>query len=222
MTPRLTRFVLASAALHGAVLLIAASPAAWLAGQAEMVLSVNLRASDDGARASPARPEERPRAGVTRDRARARAPRPEAASPAGDGTSASPAEPEPTVAPDSRAPASVPEGASAAASAGDTGLEQVRAQALAHLRTRLAHRFEYPYVARLRGWEGTVRLAFRLETDGRIEAIRLAHSSGFAALDAAALHSLERVERLPQATAWLQGRALDVELPVIYRLVEAR
>lgn len=218
MTMRLTRFVLASTVLHGAVLLVASSPAAWLAGHAQTVLSVYLTAPDEGARPLLARAEERPHAAVTRDRTHAQ--RPGTVAPARSGTPAEADEPGQAIQRDVPSADSVPEGAFTVASAGDTALEQVRAKIRARLRTHLARHFEYPYAARLRGWEGEVLLAFRIESDGRLEDIRVARGSGFAVLDDSALNSLARVGRLEEARAWLDGNRLDMQLAVVYRLHE--
>jgi TonB family protein len=95
---------------------------------------------------------------------------------------------------------------------------QARAQIRARLNTDLARYFNYPYVARLRGWEGTVLLAFNIEANGRLESIRVARSSGFAVLDDSALSALRKVERLAETIAWFQGHELTMQIPVIYRL----
>lgn len=86
------------------------------------------------------------------------------------------------------------------------------------LKIELARYFNYPHVARLRGWEGSVLLAFRIEMNGRLERIRVAQSSGFAVLDRSALDSLARVDVIPEAVAWLEGHDIDMQIPVIYRL----
>ncbi len=88
------------------------------------------------------------------------------------------------------------------------------------LSTDLAHHFAYPWIARVRGWEGAVHLRFKVEPDGRLMNIEIAHSSGHRVLDRSALQTLERVGYLPEAIAWLNGETVDVELPVIYRLRE--
>lgn len=88
----------------------------------------------------------------------------------------------------------------------------------ARLHADLARHFDYPTLARLRGWEGRVMLAFDVESDGRLQKIHLAHSSGFALLDDSALRSLRRVERIAEAVDLLQGRRLAMQIPVIYRL----
>lgn len=96
--------------------------------------------------------------------------------------------------------------------------DRARAQIRARLNTDLARYFYYPYVAQLRGWEGTVLLALNIETDGRLEGIRVVRSSGYAVLDDSALTALRKVERLTETAAWLRGRDLAMQIPVIYRL----
>jgi protein TonB len=129
--------------------------------------------------------------------------------PANTAIPAAPADP-------ARAPAnSSGEPAAPGAPAADTA-----AQVRARLLTELAHYFEYPALARLRGWQGEVWLAVRVETDGQLRAPRVARSSGFAVLDQSALHSLTRVPRLSEVEAWHVHTALDLRVPVIYRLEE--
>ncbi|MHB8741575.1 MAG: energy transducer TonB family protein [Sulfuricaulis sp.] len=96
--------------------------------------------------------------------------------------------------------------------------DQASAQIRARLNTDLARYFDYPYVARLRGWEGTVLLAFNIEANGRLEKIRIAHSSGYAVLDDSALSTLRKVERLAETVDWFQGREQTMQIPVVYRL----
>jgi protein TonB len=97
-----------------------------------------------------------------------------------------------------------------------------RAQIRSRLKTDLARHFQYPYVARLRGWEGDVLLAFTVDSNGRLKRIRVAHSSGFPVLDRSALDSLGKVGYIKEAIAWLNGHAVDMQVPVIYRLEDAR
>lgn len=95
-----------------------------------------------------------------------------------------------------------------------------RNQLLGDLQTRLSRYLVYPPLARQRGWEGTVLLGLRVESDGRVGKIRIERSSGYAVLDHSALDSLTRLGQLAEASAWLNGRGLDMQLPVIYRLIE--
>jgi protein TonB len=82
------------------------------------------------------------------------------------------------------------------------------------LQRELARHFSYPPLARKRGWEGEVLLAFRLEADGRIIDARVARSSGYGALDSAALSALGKIKRIEAGAP--PGFAM--QLPVIYRL----
>lgn len=82
------------------------------------------------------------------------------------------------------------------------------------LQQALARHFSYPLLARRRGWQGEVVLAFRLQSDGRIIDARVARSSGYGVLDRAALDALGKVGRIPQGAEY----GLAMQLPVIYRL----
>lgn len=86
--------------------------------------------------------------------------------------------------------------------------------ARAQVMNDFARHFHYPPLARQRGWEGRVVLDFRIDGDGRLQAQRVARTSGFAVLDQAALNSLKRVERVNVAG----GAPLDMQIPVLYRL----
>lgn len=91
---------------------------------------------------------------------------------------------------------------------------------LGEVQTRLSRYLRYPPLAREKGWEGTVLVGFRMDPDGNLDQIHVARSSGYDVLDQSAVHSLSRVERLEQLTPRLQGQALAMQLPVIYRLIE--
>lgn len=95
-----------------------------------------------------------------------------------------------------------------------------RNQLLGQLQTGLSRYLVYPPLARSRGWEGTVLLGLRVESDGHLDKIRIERSSGYAVLDHSALNSLNRLGQLAEVSAWLNGRGMDMQLPVIYRLIE--
>ncbi len=81
--------------------------------------------------------------------------------------------------------------------------------------------FHYPLLAREQGWEGRVTIRLRVGLHGRLSRMRLAGSSGYAVLDAAALHSLRRVTHLPDGTMPANGGGFDVLVPIVYRLTES-
>ena len=99
----------------------------------------------------------------------------------------------------------------------DKRLDSAAARIQAQLLTDLRRHFEYPSLARRRGWQGTVWLAFTLESDGALQRIHVARSSGYDVLDDSAVAALKRVERLSERH-WLNGRAFEMSVPVIYRL----
>ena len=100
----------------------------------------------------------------------------------------------------------------------DSGASQAHIRSL--LLADLARHFDYPLVARARGWQGTVLLGLRVESDGHLDQVHIENSSGYAVLDRSALNSVNRLGYLSEAVAWLNGRSHDIQLPVIYRLVE--
>jgi protein TonB len=102
----------------------------------------------------------------------------------------------------------------------DDDQEATRAYLQSRLLANLANHFYYPALARRNGWEGTVLLGLRVEPDGQLDKIRLERSSGYAVLDNSALNSLKRIGQLAEARAWLEGHSVDMQLPVIYRLIE--
>ncbi len=98
--------------------------------------------------------------------------------------------------------------------------------ALARRRARLAYKRElerllrdrraYPRAALRERLEGRVELALRIGTDGRVLGVRVAESSGYALLDAAALEAahLDRVPAPPREAA-LSDRD-EIRIPVSY------
>jgi protein TonB len=79
-------------------------------------------------------------------------------------------------------------------------------------------RFKYPVLARRKGWQGIVKLEVRIESDGRISRLRVEQTSGYPLLDRAALQAL-RLASVPDAEQWMKGQAVDIIIPVEYRLV---
>jgi periplasmic protein TonB len=83
-----------------------------------------------------------------------------------------------------------------------------------YIRKALVAHFRYPLIARKRGWQGEVLLSFDVESDGRISHVHITRSSGFQALDQAALRSLDQVGRVEQAPLV----RVSLQLPVTYKL----
>jgi protein TonB len=104
--------------------------------------------------------------------------------------------------------------------ASHSSTSHVRNQILGQLQTNLSRYLAYPPLARQRGWEGTVLLGLRVDSDGHIEGVHVTNSSGYAILDNSALNSLTQISRLAETVVWLNGKGIDMQLPVIYRLIE--
>ena len=98
--------------------------------------------------------------------------------------------------------------------------EEVREQMQAIVRLDLQRYFadSYPPIAQRRGWEGTVSLGATIQPDGTLSDVHVIASSGYDMLDRSAVATMKRIERLPEARPILGGRALELSLPVVYRL----
>jgi protein TonB len=200
-TLRLLAFVAVSIATHAAVLL-ASSPRSATApapGTADLVLTISVVE-----RGSSARP---PTDSPTRTRVATRRAAPPSTPQVETPPAAADAERGETSAESNERPA-------------NTG--SARAETHLWARTRIAEElsryFTYPPLARSRGVEGIVILAYRVEADGRLDGIAVARSSGHALLDRAALSDLSRVPPLSDAGSRLQGAAVQDTLEVTYRL----
>jgi periplasmic protein TonB len=76
----------------------------------------------------------------------------------------------------------------------------------------------YPALARMRGWQGTAVLAITVSAAGNVLKSSVARSSGYAVLDEQALQMVSEAAPLPGSPTPFPGRALEIELPVVFRL----
>jgi protein TonB len=76
---------------------------------------------------------------------------------------------------------------------------------------------KYPMQARLRHWEGTVRLRVLITAEGRVKEIAVARSSGFDALDEAALETVRKWRFEPGKQAGVPVEAVGF-LSIPFRL----
>jgi protein TonB len=86
---------------------------------------------------------------------------------------------------------------------------------LVAIQRRVQAALVYPQLARRRRSEGTALLAFEIGADGRARRVVVANSSGFAALDRAALRAVHAVDQLP----YVFGR---LQIPVRFELTASR
>ncbi|NIR60474.1 MAG: energy transducer TonB [Gammaproteobacteria bacterium] len=118
---------------------------------------------------------------------------------------------------ESRSPATKQRPARAQASEpGDAAVD--RDALVERVRLALGRHFDYPLLARRRGWQGTVVLGFEMSAQGRIEHARVLESSGHRLLDRTALDALRHIDGIRGARTLLRGRTVELELPVVYRL----
>jgi protein TonB len=91
----------------------------------------------------------------------------------------------------------------------------------AALQNQLAEHFEYPWLARKRGWQGLVTLSLHIDANGDVSQWRIARTSGYNVLDRSALEAAGRIDRLQQAERLLGGKSLNLSIPVRYRLIDS-
>jgi len=85
--------------------------------------------------------------------------------------------------------------------------------------SRLLARYrEYPRVAAMRGWEGTVTMRLTVGANGRLTEAQVDASSGHTVLDAQALEMVKRIAELPPPPEGLRDREFAVLVPVEFRL----
>ena len=100
-------------------------------------------------------------------------------------------------------------------------LTQVREQLRGQLHKDLARHFYYPRLARKRGWQGEVLLNLKIESDGAISRVLITKSTGYSLLDDTAINTVKKIRNVKEMGQWLNGRAIEMELPVIYRLTNS-
>ena len=84
----------------------------------------------------------------------------------------------------------------------------------------VTQRLSYPAIARRKGWQGVVTLEMHIESDGLISDLQVNETSGYPALDQAAMKSLLTAS-IPDAQQWLHDRSIDMLIPVEYRLLDS-
>jgi protein TonB len=219
--PGLAWFLALSTAAHAA-LLFAYRPATPLIGQAgqPLRLSIEQAGSHHPARPAPAparEPAPQPVAGKTATAGPEPAPAARTGNTARNAVTAAPPAPAAT---DTAAAPGMEAEAAATPSAAST--QPAIARPEDHLRRSVlelfSRRLDYPAIARRKGWQGIVTLRLLIEPDGRISRLDVDRTSGYPVLDRAAVESLQ-LASVPQAGRWLHGRALELLVPVEYRLI---
>jgi TonB family protein len=84
--------------------------------------------------------------------------------------------------------------------------------------TRLNQFKRYPRQARARGQQGTVKVAFVLDSDGHVASSRIVQTSGSPILDQETLDLLQRAQPFPVPPDGTSERDLFLEVPISYAL----
>lgn len=94
-----------------------------------------------------------------------------------------------------------------------------KARVISIIYKELNQYFTYPKLAQKRNWQGKVLLSLRVNSNGKINNVKIHSSSGYKVLDQAAIESLLKVEYLPKISSWLPYD-INLKLPVVYQLTE--
>jgi protein TonB len=84
--------------------------------------------------------------------------------------------------------------------------------------TQIDSHLAYPAAARARGQRGVVQVAFAIDRQGRVISSKVAHPSGYAALDQAALETLQKAQPFPPPPANLAGDSFPFTIPLRFRM----
>jgi len=88
---------------------------------------------------------------------------------------------------------------------------------LQDVRNRLEQAKRYPWLARVRGQEGTVRIEFMIDSSGEAREIRLLESSRSEILDREALETVKRAGRFPGRPD-LGNENVRIDVPLVFQL----
>jgi protein TonB len=78
---------------------------------------------------------------------------------------------------------------------------------------------QYPRLAQMRGWQGTVKVELHIDTTGNIRSSSVIESSNYEVLDKQALEMVRKATPLPQPPEALRGREFTIIVPINFRLV---
>jgi len=86
------------------------------------------------------------------------------------------------------------------------------------LTREIAKHKQYPKIAQMRGWQGTVKVELQIDNNGNLVASSINKSSGFEALDKQALEMVKKASPLPLPPESLRNRQFNILVPVTFRL----
>lgn len=88
----------------------------------------------------------------------------------------------------------------------------------AQLSREFARHKQYPRLAQMRGWQGTVQVQVHIDAGGAVISSSINQSSGHEVLDKQALEMVKKASPLPQPPEALRDRELTMLVPIVFRL----
>jgi len=82
----------------------------------------------------------------------------------------------------------------------------------------IAKHKSYPKIAQRRGWQGTVMLDLKIDSNGKVLSATVRDSSGHNVLDKRALAMVKKAAPFPRPPKALQGRTFNISVPVSFKL----
>lgn len=82
-----------------------------------------------------------------------------------------------------------------------------------YIRELINKKVSYPIEARQKEWEGKVKLAFIILTDGSVRGVQLMQSSGYSILDKSAVEAVKNASPFPKPPVEAQ-----IVIPIVYKL----
>ena len=95
---------------------------------------------------------------------------------------------------------------------------QSRAMIRRLIQSELVRYFQYPRLARRRGWEGQVLLEFTVSPNGNLSNIRIKDGSRFGVLNRSAVETMSKIGQLNKITPGAISTPIRMEIPIIYQL----
>jgi len=76
----------------------------------------------------------------------------------------------------------------------------------------------YPFIAQLRGWQGTAQVQLVISANGKMDDATILRSSGYEVLDNQALDMVQQAAPLPLPPEALRDRKFTVVVPIVFKL----
>lgn len=97
-------------------------------------------------------------------------------------------------------------------------IQQSRATIRRLIQADLIRHFQYPRLARRKGWEGKVLLEFTVQPDGSLSNILVLEGSRYSILNRSAIETMVRIGTLNQVSKGDLSKPIRMEIPIIYQL----